>query len=756
VLLGGDDGALYELSVDAAARDRLCPLGALRGAAGPIAGLAQVALQGGAGEPRLVLALCGTRLHLFRGGPSLAAVFAAYDGAALGARDPKSFDLPIDQGAAQLQLLGPATPPDPAALAAGAAFRMPPPQEFAVLSPSGVYYGRLDLSASLDDELDHLRAHKLLPAAVLQRGAAERPLSLALTPLHLALLYPSKLQFVNRLSKRAVQEVPLERFAAPVRGAAAVPLGLCRDAVAGRVLVLAGDDALEVDAADEDRDQWRVLLERGDFRQALPYCRSARQRNAVYLAQADVALGEGRAAEAAALYGKLTSAEPPFEELALRLMRCGEPAALRAFLGARLGTLGRDDRAQATMVATWLLELLLDEANRAALQRGSGGAAAAVAAEHEHEHAAAPAAPPDPAAEADAAVGAFLRDHVELLDPGTTVGMLGGYGREGDLLTYARARGDHEGAAELLLLRGEAGRALEVLRRPSVSLELAYKFAPALAALDPAQAVQAWIAAAPPLDPRRLLPALLPLAAPGAPPAARAEALRYAQHAASRLGCADAALHDFIVTLLAGDAALEGELLGHLAAARDPLGRPLYDAVHALRLVRAEGRRRAEVELLCELGLWEEALGLGLTLDRQLGAAIARRPAGDPALSRKLWLALARHVVQDGGGAAEARQGEEGGEEARVRRAPACSPPPAAAPLRRPHARPRTSPAHTPARATLCRRRACARCVACWTSRAARCASRTCCQCSPTLWRSTPSATPSAPPWRPPPRRWRA
>lgn len=33
----------------------------------------------------------------------------------------------------------------------------------------------------------------------------------------------------------------------------------------------------------------------------------------------------------------------------------------------RLETLGRDDQVQATMVATWLLELLLDKQNRAAL-----------------------------------------------------------------------------------------------------------------------------------------------------------------------------------------------------------------------------------------------------------------------------------------------------------------------------------------------------------------------------------------------------
>ncbi len=141
-------------------------------------------------------------------------------------------------------------------------------------------------------------------------------------------------------SKAAVQEVPLQRFAAPVRGAATMPLGLCRDQLAGRIYVLAGalcrglgetslclclrktadsltnrseanrlnacppvfpggelparlnprlrvcatccpcslgliagDDALEVDASSEERDMWRVYLDKGDYRQALVHCR---------------------------------------------------------------------------------------------------------------------------------------------------------------------------------------------------------------------------------------------------------------------------------------------------------------------------------------------------------------------------------------------------------------------------------------------------------------------------------------------------
>ena len=56
---------------------------------------------------------------------------------------------------------------------------------------------------------------------------------------------------------------------------------------------------------------------------------------------------------------------------------------------------------------------------------------------------------------------------------------------------------------EYLMQRGEADRALPVLRRPGASQELWYKFAPSLMLLAPAQTVDAWMTAQPPLDPPR-------------------------------------------------------------------------------------------------------------------------------------------------------------------------------------------------------------------------------------------------------------
>eukprot|EP00887_Chlorella_sp_A99_P003324 scaffold26.g3324.t1 len=637
-VLGTDAGALLELNVvDGGKKERVRQLHQLQEGGGPVAGLALIQLAGRPGsramgggpaatvstatntaveDPTrklLVLALCGTRLHAFCGGPSLEALFASYSGdAAASPRQPRHMDLPIEIGAAQLQVLCPAKQPDPGWLEGAAAaasstsamhpavavFEMPQPELFAALSPAGIYFGRLDLNPALADETDHLSRHQLLPAEVLHTqaqqvagggSATDRPLSMVLTQHHFVLLFPTKLQLVNRTSKSVVQEVPLDQFAVPLRGVATMPLGLCRDHVAGRVYVLAGDDVLDVESSDEDRDMWRILLDKGDYRHARE--------------GGDLAAGEES--------GAVDLLAGP---QACRTFICGaEDRKLRRprlLLQERLDTLGREDHTQATMVATWLTELLLDRINRALLQRGDEGG------EQRYQVLA-------------QQLRDLLSERVDVLDAGTTTSLLASYGRIDDLLHFARARKDYESVLEYLLQRGEAQQALSVLRKPSAGTELTYKFAPALMALAPAAAVQSWIDAVPPLDPARLLPALLQYGEPGADPQGTAEALKYVRYCLSQLGSTEPALHNLVVAMLAQQSEDEGPLLEYLASAgRDLLGRPQYDPVHALRLVRERGRLRAAVQLFCELGI------------------IARKPEGDEVLSRKLWLTIARHLVE--------------------------------------------------------------------------------------------------------------
>jgi hypothetical protein len=79
-----------------------------------------------------------------------------------------------------------------------------------------------------------------------------------------------------------------------------------------------------------------VYLEAGEFEAALRLCSSAAQRDAVHLARAEPAFQERDLMTAAASWGRVVGGRPAFEDLALRLVEAGEPAALEAFLTTRL------------------------------------------------------------------------------------------------------------------------------------------------------------------------------------------------------------------------------------------------------------------------------------------------------------------------------------------------------------------------------------------------------------------------------------
>ena len=49
-----------------------------------------------------------------------------------------------------------------------------------------------------------------------------------------------------------------------------------------------------------------------------------------------------------------------------------------------------------------------------------------------------------------------------------------------------------------------------------------------------------------------------------------------------------------------------------------------------------------------QVGMYEDAVMLALSFDGDMAVSIARQPEGDEALSRKLWLAIAKHLIQQG------------------------------------------------------------------------------------------------------------
>lgn len=77
-------------------------------------------------------------------------------------------------------------------------------------------------------------------------------------------------------------------------------------------------------------------------------------------------------------------------------------------------------------------------------------------------------------------------------------------------------------------------------------------------------------------------------------------------------------------------------------------GKPYYDLDYALRLCKQAGKTRSCVLIYSKLGLWENSVDLALEKgDLELAKANADKPEDDKALRKKLWLKIARYVVQD-------------------------------------------------------------------------------------------------------------
>ena len=107
------------------------------------------------------------------------------------------------------------------------------------------------------------------------------------------------------------------------------------------------------------------------------------------------------------------------------------------------------------------------------------------------------------------------------------------------------------------------------------------------------------------------------------------------------------AIHNLAVALYSLDEDEESLVSFINASAQNTLGSLCFDAKYALRLVRERDRPRACVVMLCVLGLYEDAVELALSMDLDLAKSVARTPElTDEGLKRKLWLAIAKHVIQ--------------------------------------------------------------------------------------------------------------
>ncbi|KAH8120213.1 DigA protein [Phellopilus nigrolimitatus] len=506
------------------------------------------------------------------------------------------------------------------------------PKAMAWMTAQGIYHGTMNLTSNSDDFID---SAQLLPypafdssSSSLRNGTTttQDPLSICLTEFHFVLLYKDRVVGVSNLNDALVYEEAL-----PLKPNEVVR-GLTADPVRKTYWVYTDSSLFELGVANEARDVWQVYLDKGMFDVALRYAKTASQRDQVLIAQADRFFKDGQYIHSAQSYAQCSAS---FEER----------EALRYYLVARLERTRKSDLTQRMMLATWLVEIYLARCNELE------DIAASESVSHDVE---------DLRTERtllEDELRQFFQTYKDNLDTKAVYELIQSHGRTDIYLHFAMLVGDLDRVAEHWILEEEWIKAIDVLSRQA-GHELYYRFAPVLMRQAPKETVESWLRQ-PALDPLRLVPALLRTQSlsPSLPrdPLQPNYAIRYLNHVVFSQGHTAPTIHNLLVTFHVSCSAPagadeEGPLLRFLSTApSDPLtGKPYYDLDYALRLCIRAGKTRACVQIYSKMGLWENSVDLALEKgDLELAKINADMPEDDRQLRKKLWLKIAKYVVQD-------------------------------------------------------------------------------------------------------------
>nr|GME16291.1 vacuolar protein sorting-associated protein 18 homolog [Ipomoea batatas] len=467
VILGTQSGQLYEIYVDA--KDKMEKhiklLFELKELPETFMGVQMETASVNNGNRYYVMAVTPTRLYSFTGIGSLESVFASYVD-----RTVHFMELPGDIPNSELHFF----------------IKQRRAEHFAWLSGAGIYHGDLIFGghhSSPSGGENFVENKALLDYSKLSEGAeVVKPSSMAVSEFHFLLLIGNKVKIVNRISKQIVEELVFDQTPDAVsRGIS----GLCSDASAGLFYAYDQNSIFQVSVNDEGRDMWKVYLDLKEYAAALASCHDHLQRD-----QAESAFSSKDFQRAAYFYAKITYALS-FEEITLKFISIGEQDALRTFLLRKLDSLAKDDKCQITMICTWATELYLDKINRLLLE--DDGASETHSSEYQ---------------DIIMEFRAFLSDSKDVLDEATTMKLLESYGRVDELVFFAGLKEQYEIVVHHYIQQGEAKKALQVLQKPNISIDLQYKFAPDLIMLDAYETVESWMTTKN-LNPRKLIPAMM-------------------------------------------------------------------------------------------------------------------------------------------------------------------------------------------------------------------------------------------------------
>ncbi|KAL2156458.1 hypothetical protein VTH82DRAFT_1203 [Thermothelomyces myriococcoides] len=507
-----------------------------------------------------------------------------------------------------------------------------PERAFAWLTSHGVYHGKLLKSGNSAELGNRVFAEaKLIPRAQLANpeNTAKKQVSteyidaIALTQWHVVCLIGTRVVVANRLTGSIVYD---QTILDPGEKA----VGLCVDLQKNTFWLFTPSEIFEIVPHDEDRDIWKIMLQMQQFDAALQYAHTPAQKDAVAIATGDHLVSKGQHSEAAAVYGKSSK---PFEEVALTFIDNDQPDALRKYLLTKLGAYKKTAVMQRAMIAVWLVEVFMAKLNSLDDTIVTGA---------ELSDTLSPAQTREQLDAVRAEFQDFVNKHKSDLDQKTVYDVISSHGREEELLYYANAVNDYNFVLSYWVQRERWSEALRVLKKQT-DPEVFYRYSSVLMTHAATEMVDVLMRQSN-LDPRSLIPAMLEYDRNYKGPLAQNQAVRYLQYVVNQLGSTDSAVHNTLVSIYASHPSKdESALLAYLESQGDE---PKYDQDFALRLCIQNRRVLSCARIYTSMGQYVQAVDLALSHDEiELASIIADRPMSNPALRKKLWLAVAKKVI---------------------------------------------------------------------------------------------------------------
>lgn len=498
--------------------------------------------------------------------------------------------------------------------------KYPEPRSLVWMTGVGVQFSKLNTSSEFFDDGNVMTENKL--AQYTDKGI---PVSIGVSEFHLLLLYENGFEAKSLIDWKHVHYEPLKSSAGQFHTVALDPMDPTK------FFSFAKQNIIRFKIHKEDRHVWRLFMKLKKFEEAEKYADGDPGKLfEISSEEADYYFDQKLFDYAAQTYAL---SHRSFEEIALKFINEGTTPALLNFLKTKLDSLSSSSSpTQICMLVVWIVEIYLSEISSLEKQQHTN----------------------DSDLEKLQTVRADLRNffgndfvirNIKKNKPIIKViqEMMASYGDTSDMIFFADLMEEIEKVIMHHIHDQQYSSALNTLRKKR-SPELFYKYTPTLMKYIPRNTVDVLEQFGRSLDPKKLLPSFIHCKTSEQ----KDQALRYLQFVVFSTKCKDEAIHNFLLSLFVQQDD-ESLLLNFLIKTDANV-----DRKYALRLCSEHRKWKACCYIYTKMGLYEEAVKLALS---KLGNVYEAEKTAVEAQSystpeqqetiKKLWLMIARHVVEE-------------------------------------------------------------------------------------------------------------